>query len=247
VADEEELVGRISAFLSSRRGADARVYAERLSALGRVAVVGGMVRDMARVGESGFCSDVDFVVEADPQALAGFMALQAVRRNRFGGYCVDGGSQAMDVWALEDTWANRMGLARTGGIEGLLGTTFFDWDAAIFFPSNNSVVLKDGYVEGLRLGVIELNLRETPNGLGAVARTLRALVGWRATLGPRLSEFLVSGLARFSAGEVEAAQAKAFGRVFVAAKDLGALAEAASAGVAAGVGICFTDREKTPT
>ena len=50
----------------------------------RVAIIGGLVRDFAREGRSGFQSDVDLVIEAPKEDVASLARLLCATENVFG-------------------------------------------------------------------------------------------------------------------------------------------------------------------
>src|ERR1700720_1018771 len=78
---------------------------EQFGAFTHIGVVGGLVRDFAREGRSGFRSDVDLVIEA-PEALVAALARRLnARPNTFGGFAYHCKPWKIDFWALEATWA----------------------------------------------------------------------------------------------------------------------------------------------
>jgi predicted nucleotidyltransferase len=216
-SDLREVGSRIAAFLDrSRPGEEIRTFAQRLLDLGEVAIFGGMVRDFARAGAHAFASDVDLVVDADSESVADLLVELGAHRNRFGGYRIRGRHLEFDVWALKDTWAVRERHVEASCLEGLIATTFFDWDAAIYKLTSGNVHAKLNYLNNIQNRIIDINLAPNPNVLGAIVRTIRALTVWEGLLAPPLANFLLSGLSEYSPSDVEHAQRSAFGRVFLA-------------------------------
>src|SRR5262245_31728529 len=84
-----------------------------LSTLGRVAVFGGTLRDLALHGTAARPRDIDLVVEGESEAhLFHFLGRYRPTRNRFGGFRFKVDRWSFDVWRVEDTWAVRQGLVR---------------------------------------------------------------------------------------------------------------------------------------
>src|SRR5277367_2927527 len=83
----------------------------QLKQLGSLALIGGAVRDVARVGVRSFRSDLDLVLyDGDVLAFRTFMLSLGSRPNRFGGFALSYDRWRIDIWALEDTWARTAGL-----------------------------------------------------------------------------------------------------------------------------------------
>lgn len=167
-----------------------------LKSLGDVALIGGAIRDLARAGREGFASDLDFVVHGSSHS--GFHRVMQQNRavpNRFGGFALSYGQWgAVDVWHLEDTWARTAGLRRVENLSDLLKCTFFDWDAVVFDVRTRRLTFEAGYLERLRLGIMELNLEENPNPAGSIVRALRRAALWNVRFGPKLTSFCIRQL-----------------------------------------------------
>lgn len=167
---------------------------QHLSFCGEVAIFGGMLRDFARGGPSFFNSDVDLVVDADASKLDARLNGLPVTRNRFGGYRLKGRHFEFDIWALPSTWAVREGLVSIRHLADLRATTFFDCDAILYNCCSHTIEWHDGYLDRLRERVVEINLKDNPNRVGVLARTLRVLFDWGYGLGPNLTVYLLDGL-----------------------------------------------------
>ncbi len=192
--DRRALKRRLDSFFVTNRTGEMvalrAVLAARFHDFQRVAVIGGLVRDFAREGRTGFRSDVDLVIEAPAsqvQALA--LELKAVA-NRFGGYGFRDGPWRIDFWALETTWAARHAGVRLTCLEDVLRCTFFDWDAAAYDLKTRRVLCSDDYLERMRQGVLDINLRDSPSPRGNLLRAIRRLALWRARPGPGLRSFI---------------------------------------------------------
>ena len=173
----EALRRRVRYFLfeSRRRGRrEVFEFAQQLSQLGSVAIIGGMLRDLAYSGNQRFASDVDFV--AKPSSIQEFDSLMqslGATLNRFGGYRLTLRRWKVDVWPIERTWASQAGHLIVRDFADLLGATFFDWDAVVFDIERRSIIALPDYFERLAAGVIDVNLRPNPNPVGNAIRALR--------------------------------------------------------------------------
>jgi hypothetical protein len=150
-------------------------------------VIGGLLRDLSLVGNSGFKSDVDFVV--DPVSMTEFDRLArqlGARLNRFGGFGITLQRWKVDVWPRERTWAAIHGYAEVNALQDLIHTTFFDCDAVLYDIAAHKITAKRGYFKRIQNRVIDINLQPNPNPLGNAVRALRYAYRWDAALGEKL-------------------------------------------------------------
>ena len=163
-------------------------FLQELELLGEVGIFGGLLRDSATAYPSTFASDVDIVVDTkEEDRFDSFFKKHAVNLNRFGGYRLSLSRGTVDVWPLQRTWAFRTGVRQGSSLRDLLGTTYFSWDSIVYSWTNQRLYCRDSYLEDIRQRVVELELSENPNPLGALVRTLRLIESGRAGLGPRLA------------------------------------------------------------
>ena len=158
--------------------------------VGRVAIVGGMVRDFARRGRKGFSSDVDLVIEANPDDVSALAQTLNAKANRFGGYSSLLGSWKIDFWALHTTWSHRQGHAEISNLEDIISCTFFDLDAIIYDLDSRAVYCDVSYFDRLKSGQLDVNLLPNPSIHGNLLRAVRRLLLWDLELGPRLAQFI---------------------------------------------------------
>jgi hypothetical protein len=184
----------------------------RLSELGRVAVFGGALRDLALYGPGACPSDIDLVVECEGQRdLAHFLTPFQPRRNRFGGFRFRTPRWSLDIWCLHDTWAVREGLVEARLVDDLVCTTFFDWDALLYVHGSGTVKALPDYFDRLGSLTVDVNLLENPNPLGNTIRALRIFALGRAWLGRRLMLYVWEQLRHFTDQEILDAEVKSFG------------------------------------
>lgn len=156
--------------------------------LGRVAVIGGLVRDFAREGRSGFHSDVDLVIDAPKDKVAQLaLSLKAVP-NRFGGYGYKDGPWKIDFWALETTWGKKH--VAVNKLEDVIGSTFFDWDAIAYELWEGKLICEDDYLDKIKSRKMDINLLPNPSPMGNLVRAVRRLVLWHVDPGPELRDFI---------------------------------------------------------
>ncbi len=224
VESRDELRHRIEKYLStSDRGSDIQNLIDRLKPLGDVAIFGGMARDFARGGEKLFQSDVDMVVDVEPEKLDAFFSNIPVIRNRFGGFRLEGRYTQFDVWALQTTWAIREQHVAADNLSDLTRTTFFDWDAVVYMSRSREIHYCNNYIENIHTKIVDINLHCNPNTMGAIARTIRILIDWQGALAPNLANFLERSLEKHCSTAIENAQRKTIGRVSMEARKLHAL------------------------
>lgn len=154
----------------------------------RVAVIGGLVRDFAREGRSGFRSDVDLVIDGPDEEVARLARHLRAIPNRFGGYGCKQGPWKIDFWALETTWGRRH--VSVQKLEDVVSCTFFDSDAVAYDLWGRKLICTEGYLERIRQRVLDINLRPNPSPMGNLIRAIRRLVLWQVYPGPELKSFI---------------------------------------------------------
>ena len=162
-------------FSSSYRGrVDAHETISELRKLGRVGLIGGMLRDLTLFNNLEFTSDIDLVI--DPWNLSSFenhMDSIGAAKNRFGGYSLPSSRWQVDIWPLEKTWANVEGHVQVRSFNDLRKVTFFSCDAIIYDVSNARFLSDQDYFEKLQKGTMDINLKPNPNPVGNVVRAFR--------------------------------------------------------------------------
>jgi hypothetical protein len=190
---------RVERFLvAPKYGPEVSDVMQRLSQLGRVAVFGGALRDLALFGSTACPRDIDLVVECDDTGnLEGFLSQYHPMRNRFGGLRFRTERWSFDVWRVKDTWAAKEGLVNAQRMEDMVRTTFFDWDAVLYMQRNGQLQALPDYFDRLNSRVVDINLAENPNPLGSLIRTLRIVALGRACIGQKLMTYAWEQLRRF--------------------------------------------------
>jgi hypothetical protein len=186
IADVEH---RLEVFLS--RSADlSAILSSFARRFGEVAIIGGMVRDFARVGAPGFHSDIDLVIHAPREDVQAFATEIGASSNAFGGNrtVVDGWE--IDFWPLKETWACREGHVELDKIEDVLRSTFFDHDAILYHLGRRQVICDADYIAIQRRNIIEINLEPNPSIHGSLYRAARRILGWELSAGQRLGRYI---------------------------------------------------------
>lgn len=192
----------------------------------RVAIIGGLVRDFARRGSSGFRSDVDLVIDAPEEAVAALAHKLQASANRFGGYGYRHPNWKIDFWALETTWAARRGLVVVNELRDLVNCTFFDWDAVLYDLHARRIIANDDYLDKLRRRRIEINLLPTPSVQGNLLRAVRRLLLWNLEAGPKLKDFIDCHLDADSFAAISQIESSIYyNPILKSFRDEGALAE----------------------
>lgn len=183
----------------------------------RAAVIGGLVRDFAREGRAGFRSDVDIVIEAPASRVADLAMKLGAAPNRFGGYGFRGGPWQIDFWALETTWAVRNAGVSVSRLEDIIRCTFFDWDAIAYDLRERRLICSRDYLDRIRRGTLDINLRPTPSPEGNLLRSMRRLVLWRLHTGPGLRAFIDETLDEKTFRSIQAKERRTYSRSVTAA------------------------------
>ena len=184
---------RVRYFFSTRYRHRSEVHETlgEFNSMGRVAAVGGMLRDLALFGNRSFCSDIDLVIA--PHDLDEFTACMRRRggvRNRFGGYALPSKKWRIDVWALPTTWAHVQGHVTVKSLEDIKRTTFFDCDAILYDFSDRRLKFDNDYFEKLHERTININLLPNPNPIGNAVRAFRYAMLKNLRWGPDLTCFV---------------------------------------------------------
>ena len=80
-----------------------------------VLLFGGMLRDLSLVGNVGFKSDIDLVIDTEEdESLDYLLKTYSAKRNKFGGYRLCLSKWKVDIWMLKSTWAFREGYVKVG-------------------------------------------------------------------------------------------------------------------------------------
>lgn len=142
---------------------------------GEVYLFGGVIRDMALLGRSGFNSDVDLVVDGDWENFLSYLEALGAKKNKFGGYRFIVAGWPVDIWNARETWAIRQGLVSYKGISSLTQTTVLNWDAILMNWRTRSFVCQENYLKDINQRALDIVLEENPNPLGMVVRVFRHL------------------------------------------------------------------------
>jgi hypothetical protein len=186
---------------------------ETAKSYGPMVVFGGLIRDLALGHSRDFSSDVDVVLKDMPvDVLARHLAPYRAVRNSFGGFRVAFGRWVFDLWTLETTWAFAKGFVEGQELADLLRTTFFNWDSVLFDLDKEDIIVRPSYFADLEARFLAINLRQTPNELGAAVRALRSIAEGGVSVAPDLAEFLHGQILAHGIEDIAAADAKRVGR-----------------------------------
>lgn len=189
----EQLESRVKYFFKSpyRGREDVRSSLRSLRRFGRLALVGGMLRDISLFGNAGFRSDLDFVIMPyDLEAFEEHMAASGATTNRFGGYGLSSQRWQIDVWPLQKSWAHVHGHVKLSTINDLRHATFFNCDAIVYDVESRSIRASKDYFNHLKGKVLEINLEPNPNPSGSSVRAFRYALLKGFSWGPKLSRYV---------------------------------------------------------
>ncbi|MEP9387255.1 hypothetical protein [Mesorhizobium sp. KR9-304] len=165
---------------------------DELEEVGRVALIGGALRELRYAPIKRFQSDLDFVVEVTkPEKFQSLVERRGATPNKFGGFRVSTPVVDIDFWDLRCSWAHTSGYKKVNDLEDVLNTTFFNVDAIIYLLSDRKIYAKPGTLDDLERRYLDINLYPNPNPVGATVRALRRML----ELDMRASELLVKYIA----------------------------------------------------
>lgn len=156
----------------------------------RIAIVGGLVRDLARQGKVGFKSDIDIVIDCEVEKVTELAQRLKATPNRFGGFGWKSELWKIDFWALGTTWASTNGHVPVTELSDIPKTTFFDCDAVCYDYRSKTVHAPPGYLERLRARTIDINLLPNPSVEGNLLRAARRIMLWGFRPGETLRAFI---------------------------------------------------------
>ena len=221
-----KLERRVEYFFSSRyrHRRDVRIVLEELRDLGRVVLIGGMLRDLAVLGNSDFRSDVDLVIAPrDREMFQRRVDSLDLSKNRFGGYSWPAGKWRIDVWVLRETWASVMGHVDVECFEDLVETTFFDFDAIIYKFESKELFCPTTYFERLKERVFGINLRSNPNPVGNAVRAFRHARRLGFKWSPELTKFVAQTVEDVGWVQLMRREEASFGSRYIGSLDTGQL------------------------
>lgn len=171
---EIELKQKIHYFLSNSARGKGQVssFIRQLCQLGEVAIIGGLIRDLALNRHHRHKSDIDLVTECSDQTLENFLNKSNLpfTKNKFGGYRVALVDWDLDIWSLDKTWAFSQDLVQDISFKGLLKTTFFNWDAIIYLVNHDQLIYDQHYFDDINRRILSINLPHNPNTEGTLRR-----------------------------------------------------------------------------
>ncbi len=164
------------------------------SDLPETVIFGGMIRDFALGSARTFSSDIDLVSLASREDIAKAIACFSPVRNKFGGFRFIRNKQVFDIWAFDDTWAFRQGLAKGTELTDLLKTTFFNVDASAYSLNKDHCIYSTEWSDGIKSRLLDINLSDNPFPERMYLRAIKLACNKDLSIGPKLAEFLMSHL-----------------------------------------------------
>jgi hypothetical protein len=179
---------------------------------GDVYLFGGVLRDIALLGRSGFNSDIDLVVEGDWLNCVGYLESLGAHKNKFGGYRLEVAGWPIDIWNAKETWAIKQGLVAYKGIASLTETTVLNWDAILMNWRTRSFVYRKDYLEAIQSRVLDIVLEKNPNPLGMAVRVFRHLCLKDARkITPSAAKYLANCTKTYSFDDIKDGEIRSYG------------------------------------
>lgn len=181
----------------------------KLSEDSGLVLFGGAVRDIV----DGIAPrDYDFVVNTKSENLEKNLSGLPYKKNSFGGYKLVLSDCALDIWALEDTWAFRASHLKPG-IANLKDTVFLNIDS-ILVELKYGDVFSDGYIEALAKNTLDIVLEDNPLPSLCVLRSFVFQVKKHMKLSDNLNAYIKNWADNVTnpIAEIMSAQSKHYGR-----------------------------------
>lgn len=160
---------------------------------------GGILRDLALLGQRGFASDIDIVIDGDWHSCLHNLVAMGAQRNKFGGFRLYVSGWPIDIWSARETWAIRQGLVEYTSIESLTKTTILNWDAILMNWQTRKFICQETYLNTLKERQMDIVLRQNPNPLGAAVRVFRHLCSKDAkSITQGTAEYLADSAEKYS-------------------------------------------------
>ncbi|MCF6209238.1 MAG: hypothetical protein L3J88_13825 [Gammaproteobacteria bacterium] len=215
VKKKSDLKKKVSYFLSSSKlgRPEVKDLLDQLQELGEVGIFGGMLRDLSLLGNKGFDSDIDIVIDASNEdALDALLRPYRPIRNKFGGYRLKLSQWAVDIWLLKSTWAFEKGYVEDNTFADLCKTTFFDWDGIVYKVGDGTILTVDGYFDHINEGLLDINLENNPNPMGNIVKAFRYREKYGAGFSHRLAKYIYEKLEDFDPDYISSYENKSHDR-----------------------------------
>jgi len=183
---------------------------------GDVYLFGGVLRDLALLGQKGFNSDIDLVVEGDWSHLIPYILSLKAEKNKFGGYRLMVGGWPIDIWSAKETWAIKQGYVAYKGVSSLTETTVLNWDAILMNWRTRELIFRKNYFEEMSSRVLDIVLEQNPNPLGMAVRVFRHFCLKNAKkITPFAARYMANCSKLYSFEEIKNAELKSYGNAIV--------------------------------
>lgn len=179
---------------------------------GDIYLFGGVLRDLAILGKSGFNSDIDLVIDGDWESCSKYLLTYGARKNKFGGYRLEISGWPIDIWSAKETWAITQGLVDYIDISSLTKTTVLNWDAVLMNWRTGNFIYRDGYLDELSSRVLDIVLEQNPNPIGMAVRVFRHLCTKDARgITPAVVDYLSNCTDNYSFIEIKTSEFSSYG------------------------------------
>lgn len=180
--------------------------------VGDMYIFGGLLRDVALFGKSGFKSDIDLVIDGEWDSLIPFLERSGATKNKFGGFRLAVSGQPIDIWNARHTWAIEQGYVNYDGIASLTDTTVLNWDAILMNWRTKNFICKPNYLAELKSRTLNIVLEDNPNPIGMAVRVFRHLCLKDAkAISDRTVNYLAKCTRTFSYEQIAESELRSYG------------------------------------
>jgi hypothetical protein len=183
---------------------------------GDVYLFGGLLRDLALLGQKGFNSDIDIVVEGNWSSCVAYLESLGAHKNKFGGYRLEVAGWPIDIWNAKETWAIKQGLVQYKSIASLTETTVLNWDAILMNWRTRTFIYRKNYFDDLKARKLDIVLVKNPDPLGMAVRVFRHLCSKDARKITSLAiEYLVNCTKTYSFDDIKNREIRSYGKTLI--------------------------------
>ncbi|WP_140217812.1 hypothetical protein [Pseudomonas oryzihabitans] len=226
--NEANLKKRIIRFFDGKSNGrpELSCFIEELLPIGDVLLFGGTLRDIALYGTKKFKSDIDLVIDTNPESLKILIENLDIKckKNRYGGYRTAIGEWEVDLWPISETWAFKNNKVKLNDKKSLIKTTLTNWDAIAYSFLENKIICKESYFSEITEGLLDVILTENNDEISAIVRVLRSIYDKEAKkLTPRATAYVSESLKKWNKELIFKHQIKTFHKNYFSIADLEAL------------------------
>ena len=160
-----------------------------IQSLGKVAVVGGILRDWILHQEY---RDIDLTIDCDTDKLTRLIheSYWEHEDNYFGGHKLSFGKLKVDIWAFNKTWAFQHQTCQPT-FSNWLGTTFFNIDSIVYLVQDEQII-ENGFLKAFGSKTLDVVFQDNPAPTLCVLKSILHKKKYGLEYSPTLTQYLTN-------------------------------------------------------